>query len=173
MKKLLLILICVPLLFACGRQTNPTNFDKDVLIEQFNKDMRRTIEATNNKDWDIVMDITYPKLFDVASKEQLIEVFEGIFDFYKDFQLRAENITDISLIINYEGDYFTRFFYDNEIIFTFYNSDDFDNTLPVFIDQYGENNVKALRNTNSINILYKASQIAILEENSNEWKKPK
>ena len=79
---------------------------KDVFSEQFAKDIRRTIEATNNKDWDIVMDITYPKLFDVASKEQLIEVFEGILISIRT-QLRAENITDISLIINYEGDYFT------------------------------------------------------------------
>ena len=152
MKKLLPLLLCIPLLFSCGEQTNPTNlnhYNKDVLIEQFNRDMRRTLEATNNKDWDIVLDMTYPKLFELATKEQILDVFEGMFDVFKDFQIIAENIIDISPIVNYKGDDFTRFFYDNELIFTFYNSDDFNNILPNFIDQYGEDNVKAFRNTNT------------------------
>jgi hypothetical protein len=178
MKKLLLLLLCLPLLFSCGEQdtkvkTSTTSFnhqDKDDLIEQFNRDMKRTTEASNNKDWDVVFDIAYPKLFDMASKEQLVKVFESLFDVYKDFQLRPSNIIDIYPIVNYEGDQFTRFFYDNEVIFTFYNTDDLDNTLPVFIDEYGEDNVKAFRNTNSISIKMKSSQLAVLQENSSEWK---
>ena len=178
MKKLLLLLLCLPLLFSCGEQdtkvkTSTTSFnhqDKDDLIEQFNRDMKRTTEASNNKDWDVVFDIAYPKLFDMASKEQLVKVFESLFDVYKDFQLRPSNIIDIYPIVNYEGNQFTRFFYDNEVIFTFYNTDDLDNTLPVFIDEYGEDNVKAFRNTNSISIKMKSSQLAVLQENSSEWK---
>ena len=178
MKKLLLLLLCLPLLFSCGEQdtkakTSTTSFnhqDKDDLIEQFNRDLKRTTEASNNKDWDVVFDITYPKLFDMASKEQLVKVFESVFDVYKDFQLKPSNIIDIYPIVNYEGDQFTRFFYDNEVIFTFYNTDDLDNTLPVFIDEYGEDNVKAFRNTNSISIKMKSSQLAVLQENSSEWK---
>ena len=178
MKKLLLLLLCLPLLFSCGGEdtkvkTSTTSFNhqnKDDLIEQFNRDMKRTTEASNNKDWDLVFDIAYPKLFDMASKEQLVKVFESIFDVYKDFQLRPSNIIDIYPIVNYEGDQFTRFFYDNEAIFTFYNTDDLDNTLPVFIDEYGEDNVKAFRNTNSISLKMKSSQLAVLQENSSEWK---
>ena len=173
MKKLFALLLCFPLIFSCGGQTSPTNlnhFNKDVLIEQFNRDMSRCIEASNNKDWDKIIDITHPKLFDLITKEQMLAQMEGMFMYFKDFQMIAENITDISSIENYEGDHYTSFFYDNEIVFTFYNSDDFDNILPTFIDEYGEDNVKAFRTSNSVNITARSSQIAVLEENSSEWK---
>ena len=178
MKKLLLLLLCLPLHFSCVGQdtkvkTNTTYLnhqDKDDLIEQFTRDLERNTKASNNKDWDVALDMTYPKLFDHFTKEQLVETYESVFTVFKDFQSRSSNIIDLYPIINYEGLQFTRFFYDSEIVFTFYNTDDLDNTLPAFRDGYGEGNVKAFRNTNSIIVNMKSSMIAVLQENSSEWK---
>ena len=92
--------------------------------------MIRLNEASNNKDWDSVFDLTYYKLFEMA-KEQMVETMESVFKMFKDFQIRPTKITNIYPIVNYEGDQFTRFFYDNELIITFYNTDDLDNYLLV------------------------------------------
>jgi len=180
MKKLLLILLCLPTIFSCGDNSKDkkeklkvvqiTNVEKNDLIEQFTKDLEKNMEASNNKNWDVALDMTYPKLFNYVARVELEEAFESISDVFKDFQLKASNIRDLYPIINYNGLQFTRFFYDSEIIFTFYNTDDFNKTLPALKDEYGENNIKYFRNTNSITVNIKSSMIAILQEKSSEWK---
>ena len=180
MKKLLLILLCLPTIFSCGDNSKDkkeklkvvqiTNVEKNDLIEQFTKDLEKNMEASNNKNWDVALDMTYPKLFNYVARVELEEAFESISDVFKDFQLKASNIRDLYPIINYNGLQFTRFFYDSEIIFTFYNTDDFNKTLPALKDEYGEDNIKDFRNTNSITVSIKSSMIAILQENLSEWK---
>ena len=177
MKKLLVFFLCLSILFSCEGQdiivkTSTTSFNKlneEDLIKQFNSDLIRLNEASNNKDWDSVFDLTYYKLFEMASKEQMVETMESVFKMFKDFQIRLTKITDIYPIVNYEGDQFTRFFYDNELIITFHNTDDLDNYLPGFTEGYGDN-VKVFRNTNSIRIQMESSQFAVLQENSSDWK---
>ena len=90
----------------------------------------------------------------------MVETMESVFKMFKDFQIRPTKITNIYPIVNYEGDQFTRFFYDNELIITFYNTDDLDNYLPGFIEGYGDN-VKVFRNTNSIRIQMESSQFFV------------
>jgi hypothetical protein len=168
------------MIFSCGDNSKDkkeklkvvqiTNVEKNDLIEQFTKDIEKNMEASNNKNWDVALDMTYPKLFNYVARVELEEAFESISDVFKDFQLKASNIRDLHPIINYNGLQFTRFFYDSEIIFTFYNTDDFNKTLPALKDEYGEDNIKDFRNTNSITVSIKSSMIAILQENSSEWK---
>ena len=178
MKKLIFILLCVPLLFSCAgsdakEKTSPNSSnhqEKDDLIEQFTRDLERNIEASNNKNWDVVFDMSYPKLFDLATKEELIVVFKSLFETFKDFQiLLASNVRHSYPIIDYEDDKFTKFSYDQKMIFTFYNSDDLDNSLPGFMQQFGEDNIETFRNTNSIAVNSEASMLAVLEENVSKW----
>jgi len=177
-KKVILILLCTPLLFSCaGSDTkektstnSATHQQKDDLIEQFTRDLDRTTEASNNKNWDAVMDMTYPKLFNLVPKEEFQGVLESMFEIFKDFQTSI--ISDVRHsypVIDYEGDKFTKFSYDTEIIYTFYNLDDLDNSLPGFIQQFGEDNIETFRNTNSIAVNSEASMLAVLEENVSKW----
>ena len=45
-----------------------------------------------------------------------------------------------------------------------------DYALPNFIEEYGEDNIKVNRNTNSITVSGESSMLAVLEANSSEWK---
>ena len=108
MKKLLIILLCLPLLFSCGDKIkkkensikNSTkeesiNLNKqklDNITEQFKSDLKQLSKATNNKDWNTVLDMTYPKLLDYVTKEELIKEFESIFLLFKDFQSKLVKI---------------------------------------------------------------------------------
>ncbi len=178
MKKLILILLCAPLLFSCAGsdakvKTSPnssTHQEKDDLIEKFTRDVERNIEASNNKNWDAIIDMTYPKLFDLFPKEEFKAVFEIMFETFKDFQTSlSSNVRHSYPVIDYEGDQFTKFSYDSELIFTFYNTDDLDNMLPGFMQEFGEDNIKTFRNTNSVAVNVEASMLAVLEENTSEW----
>ena len=179
MKKYLLLLICAPLLFSCGSsnskiKTNSNSSiqqEKEDLIAQFNRDLKLNIEASNNKNWDVVLDMTYPHLFNLVSREEMIGVMKSIFDIFKDFQVSSiSNVRHSYPIIDHEGDQFTKFDYDREATFTFYNTDDMDNILPGFIEEFGEENIKVFRNTNSATVSVESSMLAVLEENASEWK---
>ena len=178
MKKVILILLCTPLLFSCSgsdtKEKTSTNSEthqqKDDLIEQFTRDLDLNTEASNNKNWDAVIDMTYPKLFDLVTKEEFQGVLESMFEIFKDFQTSI--ISDVRHsypVIDYEGDKFTKFSYDAEMMFTFFNSDDLDNILPVFIQEFGEDNIKIFQNTNSVAVNNEASMLAVLEENASKW----
>ena len=126
MKKLIFLLLCTPLLFSCVGSDSKlkmspnslTNQEKDDLTEQFTRDLERNVEASNNKNWDVVMDMTYPKLFDLVPKEELIVVFESVFEAFKDFEIFiTSNVRHSYPVIDYEGDKFTRFSYDQPIAF--------------------------------------------------------
>ena len=78
MKKLLVFFLCLSILFSCEGQdiiaktstTSFNNLNEEDLIEQFNNDLIRLNEASNNKDWDSVFDLTYYKLFEMSSKDK-------------------------------------------------------------------------------------------------------
>jgi len=179
MKKLILILLFAPLFFSCTggsdikvkTSINSSTYQPtDDLLEQFTRDLERNTEASNNKKWDAIIDMTYPKLFDLFPKEEFKSVFEGMFDTFKDFQIAiTSNVRHSYPVIDYEGDKFTKFSYDHEITFVFYNLDDLDIALPGFLQQFGEDNVTTFRSTNSIAVNSEASMLAVLEESVSKW----
>ena len=114
--------------------------------------------------------MTYPKLLDYVTKEELIKEFESIFLIFKDFQSKPSEDIVISPIINFEGFQFVRIFYDQEALFTFYNNDDLDDALGNFKNGFGNNNVKVFSEKQSISVNIESSIVAVLEENSSIWK---
>ena len=179
MKKYLFFLICIPLLFSCGLSDSKTKTDsntsiqkeKDELIALFTRDLKQNIQATNNKNWDVALDFTYPHLFKFVSREETINAMETMLDVFKDFQTKlTSNVRHTHPIIDFEGDKFTKFSFDRDLTFTFLNKDDLDFTVPNFIEEYGEDYVKVIRNTNSIIVSGESSMLAVLEANSSEWK---
>jgi hypothetical protein len=172
MKKLLLILLCVPLMFSCGENKvkEETFLDKDGLMEQFNKDLKRSIEASNLKEWDVTIDMTYPKFFDYITKDQMLEMLENSGDLFRSLHIITSDVKDFSPIINYDGVLYTRYFYDAEINMIFYNIYDFEASLQNFIEVVGEDNIRYDENTLLIQINKEMSSLAILQKNSSEWK---
>jgi hypothetical protein len=183
MKNFLLILLCVPLLFSCGEKNTENkenvqkeekkeenSLDKDGLMEQFNKDLKRSIEASNNKEWDVTLDMTYPKLFDYITKEQMLEMLENSGDLFSSLNIIASEIKFLSPIVNYNEIQYTRYFYDAEINMIFLNIYDFEASLESFIEVVGEDNIRYDGNTLLIQINKEMSSLAILQKNSSEWK---
>ena len=178
MKKIIFFLLCLPLMFSCSSSdaklktsTNSINYQqKNDLIEQFTKDLELNIDASNNKNWDVVVSMTYPKLFDLLPKEEFKGMFESMFEIFKDFQTSIiSDLRHYYPVIDYQGDRFTKFSYDTQMTFSFFNLDDLGNILPGFIQQFGEDNVKILENTNSLIVNSEASMLAVLEKNTSQW----
>jgi len=178
MKKIIFFLLCLPLMFSCSSSdsklktsTNSINYQqKNDLVEQFTKDLERNIDASNNKNWDVVVSMTYPKLFDLLPKEEFKGMFESMFEIFKDFQTSIiSNLRHDYPVVDYQGDRFTKFSYDTQMTFSFFNLDDLSSILPGFIQQFGEDNVKILENTNSLIVNAEASMLAVLEKNTSQW----
>jgi len=150
--------------------TDVINHNNSDLIKQFNRDLEKNLEASNNRNWNVALDMTYPKLFDYATKEDIVAQFESVFIYYKNMQLEASNIRHSYPIIEHEGMKFTRFSYDSKITFTLYDEDSLDDMYSTFRDTYGKNNVQANHVDNSIIINLESYMLAVLQDNSSEWK---
>ena len=176
MKKLLLIGVILSasvIMTSCGQTSKEYEIskqEKDDLIEQFNEDLKRFIEASNNKEWDVTLEMTYPKLFDYINKEEMLLMMEGSGELFSSLNIIASEIKFLSPIVNYNEIQYTRYFYDAEINMIFHNIYDFEASLESFIEVVGEDNIRYDENTLLIQINKEMSSLAILQKNSSEWK---
>ena len=176
MKKLLLIGVILSasvIMTSCGQTSKEYEIskqEKDDLIEQFNEDLKRSIEASNNKEWDVTLEMTYPKLFDYINKEEMLLMMEGSGELFSSLNIIASEIKFLSPIVNYNEIQYTRYFYDAEINMIFHNIYDFEASLESFIEVVGEDNIRYDENTLLIQINKEMSSLAILQKNSSEWK---
>ena len=176
MKKILLIGVILSasvIMTSCGQTSKEYEIskqEKDDLIEQFNEDLKRSIEASNNKEWDVTLDMTYPKLFDYINKEEMLLMMEGSGELFSSLNIIASEIKFLSPIVNYNEIQYTRYFYDAEINMIFHNIYDFEASLESFIEVVGEDNIRYDENTLLIQINKEMSSLAILQKNSSEWK---
>ena len=176
MKKLLLILLCLPLFFISCKESYKRRINKfkqtkkDDITEQFKSDLKKIFKAKNKKDWNTVLDMTYPKLFDYVTKEELIKDYKSRSRFKKDVQSKLIGDIVISPIINFEGFKFNRIFYNEETLISFYNNDDLEYFIEDFEFAFGKNNIKVFSENNSFSVNIESSIVAILEGNSSKWK---
>ena len=143
----------------------------DDLKTQFAIDMSNYFKAFNQEDWEGVIDMVYPKLFDLISKDQMIQLFIQIKEMGMDMKLELKQVDKISEIINYENSRFCRVYYNGMLTIGISGAmlENKDQLKESFIAAYGLENVKYDSINEQFDVNAKKSMMAIASIDSNNW----
>jgi len=146
---------------------------------KFGNDLNKFFEFTTDRDYDELFDLMNPGMFNLASKEQLAQVFEMTFDEKVSgmkFDLGTPIITDISERFDFEGYKYFMVYYSStmkiQIVSEEYISN-IENLKYVFETQYSEitDSFEFDSQTNTFTFRgLKQSMIASSQSNSDNWK---
>ncbi len=142
--------------------------------ESIQNRVNQYFKATEQKDWNAVVDMVYPKLFDIAPKEQMVEVFQNIESEGMKMDMKNFNIKNISDVITHEGEKFATVDYDMEMTIGFTSVEYRDSSVQTMIKSsfeglYGAENVKRNPADFSFDIAASRTMFAIANEGTMDW----
>jgi hypothetical protein len=150
----------------------PLNKEPKELKKYFSNEVRHYLQAYNNKNWEVVTDMIYPKLFQFMSKEQLVELFTKMENDGMLMVTSFKSIEKISDVIKYENEKYCRVFYNGNITIELsgFMLEKKDELVKNFKQIYGSKNVLNKKDSDTILIKASKSMIAIAQINANDWK---
>jgi hypothetical protein len=160
-------LFCLVLVAASGY----SQFAKD------SADLVRRLETfmQYNRDlnFDKVMDYTYPKLFTIATKEQIKEVMESAFN-SDELNIKMDSIKTEKVYPLFASgtNRYARISYSMLLLMSPKPENDSTNMsilIPVMKGQFGDDNVRFNEKTNTLIIYQKVDMAAIKDDISREW----
>jgi hypothetical protein len=132
-------------------------------------------KATEEKNWEGVLDMIYPKLFDLASREDLIAVFENMEAEGMELHMSDMKVRDISGLEIFEGEQFALVDYSMKMKIKF-TGEDFSDKEAIqmmkgaFEGIYGAENIVVDEEEASFDIQVEKSMFAIAGIGSSDWK---
>lgn len=131
------------------------------------------LQANYDKDYDKIMDMVYPKLFDIVAREDMIAMFKGMESEGIEFELSDGLIHSISEVMVEDGKRFSRVDYSMKMMMRFsgieYESEATQDIIHTsFQAQYGEDNVS--RKEGAFYIQTDKTMIAIAPIGEESWK---
>lgn len=138
----------------------------------------KIFESVNNKDFDTLLDMTYPKLFEIVPKESMLPIIKSMFEGNDEFAIEIPNeipnykLSDVYKDEETKADY-AFLSYDLKMKMTFNNktfSDEQKETMKKMMKIQGMD-VEFL-STNTLNVLMKDRLIIFIKDNSTNksWK---
>lgn len=166
MKTLFLLVFFTALGMAGGAQQDTA------LVNRINQ----MLTLTQKKDLEKIMDYTYPKLFEIASRELMIATLKETYD-SEEFSIEIDSIRIINIYpvfvikdtsyVKVKHTMLMRMKYKQPVDT---NDTDIRNTLVSILEQrYGEGNVRFDAVANSLNISMKPDMVGIKDKTSNTW----
>lgn len=141
---------------------------------EINKVLDIYFEANRNKDFEKIMDMLYPKLFDAVPKEMMLQVFKQMEGEGMDFSINGADIKNISDMVEYEEEKFALVDYVLDMDMKFsgetYSKEVMGMMKGTFENLYGKENVKYDEENNAFSLKAKNSMFAIADKNSVDWK---
>lgn len=131
------------------------------------------LQANYDKDYNKIMDMIYPKLFEIVSRETMIALFEGMDSEGIDFAISNGVIGRISDVVTHEQERFATVDYKMVIMMRYsgieYESEETQNTIfEMMKGQYGADNVQ--RKDGAMYINTEKTMLAIAPLDSDAWK---
>lgn len=144
--------------------------------EQIKSTFLEYFAVMNTKDFDKALDYMYPKFFEIAPKDLMVQQFESSFN-NPDMMLSMANpeIISISEVKNIESENlkFATVSYKFDMIFDFSNSgnpDALDATFGIFQTKYGEENVSKDSENKTITTRTDGKMFALSSPEFDGWK---
>lgn len=130
--------------------------------------MEKIIQKSIDKDYDGVMDLTYPKVFEIANRQQMIALITSVLE-NEDFQIKilptAPEIK-ISEVKNLLGGRYSLIHYNNAMTLKFKNLQNLNPNefLPLLKESFPHSVVNYNKETQSFDILIRSRNLAISDE---------
>lgn len=117
MKKVIPFLLLFIFTAACtsAEKEAQANLSKDELREIFRKDMNKYLSLINNADYDKAFDFIPAKVFEMATKEQMIDMYTQLEERGMRMEMDIFKITEISKVIPDGNTNYCKFMYDGKI----------------------------------------------------------
>jgi hypothetical protein len=136
--------------------------------------LNQYFEATKAKDWDTVLDLLYPKLFELVAREDMRQLFMDMEGNGMELNMKDFEIRNISAPITYEAQQYALVDYNGALNIRFtsqaYQDPEVIGMLQKSLQEsYGADNVKHLEADNSFDINIQKALYAISPEHNNEW----
>ncbi len=157
-----LLLLALPLL------TVAQTVDETAIPER----LQAYYEANEAKDWESVVDMLYPPLVEMASREALVQMFTDLEGNGMVFEMNDFATKAISPVFEHDGQRYAEVEYRSELSLQFtseaYKSDEVTGMLQAnFEREYGADNVEHDSDTNTFNIQAEKVMLAIQQETDN------
>ncbi len=135
-----------------------------------------TLLATRDMDFNRILDLTYPKLFDLVERDQMKAVLRSTFD-NNQFLITLDSLTiaSISPVMMVGTGQYVKVQHTMRMIFHFKDTAEKENieteklVANTMAMQYGEENVKYDEVTRSVSVFTKPEMIAVKDDVSPEW----
>jgi len=130
------------------------------------------LQANYDKDYDKIMDMVYPRLFDIVAREDMIAMFEGMASEGIEFEISNGQVDKISDVMVQGEERFARVDYRMDMMMRFtgieYEAEATQDVIHTsFQAQYGEENVS--RKDGAFYITSAKSMIAIAPLDQENW----
>lgn len=131
-------------------------------------------KATEAKDWNKVVDMVYPKLFNLVEKEAMVQLFADMEGNGMEFRMKDFQVHKISETVAHEGERFALVGYSAGMNIRFTSAAYQDSSMvsilqASFAATYGDGNVRYNKEDNSFDIQAEKTMFAIAPEGSGEW----
>ncbi len=127
------------------------------------------LQATEQSDWETVADMLYPKLFTIASREDIIASFQELNSDDIKVTIRDGAIKDIGEPAYYEDEQYAFVDYTMSMDMQFSDASLNDIMMAQFESMYGADNVRLDKATNTFLIQAANTMIAFSPKGGNEW----
>lgn len=149
-----------------------SSFGQNQLKSIFEKDMITYTTAFNNKQWDRLTQMMYPRIFDLMSKENVVLVLEQMDNLGVKMTTDFRSIDHISKVVENGKEKYCKIKYYGIIKVKLSGLMSQGSSLmqPQFEQEFGKENVKYHEESNSFTIQAHREMVAIADKNSNSWK---
>ncbi|MCB0586004.1 MAG: hypothetical protein KDD06_11845 [Phaeodactylibacter sp.] len=165
-KSITLLILLIGISATALAQNNDTKAIQQRLDEYF--------RATEAKDWNKVVDMVYPKLFNLTTKEDMVQLFADMEGNGMEFQMKNFKVNSISEPVNFEGERFALVNYSAGMNIRFTSQSYQDSSMVNMLQDsfeaaYGRDNVKYNKEDNSFDIQADKTMFAIAPTGSDAW----
>jgi len=164
MKKIaLLLLLCF---------VTATGFSQEQLKKHFETDLINYTTAFNNKKWNTVTQMMYPRVFEMMSKENMLMVLEQMDNLGVKMTTDFRSIDNISKVVENGEEKYCKIQYYGVISVKLSGLMSQGSSLmqPQFEKEFGKENVKYHETSNSFTIQAHRSMVAVADKKSDNWK---
>jgi len=149
-----------------------TGFSQEQLKKHFEEDLTSYTEAFNNKKWNEVTQMMYPRVFEMMSKENMQMVLEQMDNLGVKMTTDFKSIDKISKVVESGKEKYCKIQYYGVISVKLSGLMSQGSSLmqPKFEHEFGKENVKYHETSNSFTIQAHRSMVAVADIKSNNWK---
>ena len=92
-------------------------FSQSDLKDKFNYDLNKIVQFTNSNEFSKILNFMNPKMFEIAPRSQVVEVFENMIDMGMKTNGGIARINHISDIIDFDNRRFCKIYYRSDMSF--------------------------------------------------------